>query len=317
MSMAKKKIPQIVKDIRAFKPEPVEWGRQKMISYSQFNMFTECPKKWELQYNSPHKQFTSTIHTVFGTAIHEVLQHYLDVMYDKSGAEADRINTYDMFEETLRNEYALQYKKNKNQHFSSPTELRQFFEEGIEIIRDFAKNRSKHFSKRGWHLVGCEIPIQTTPDPTRKNVIYNGYLDIVMYHEPTETFKIIDIKTSRQGWTKSQKSDEMKQFQLVLYKKFFSELFNVDPKKIEIEFFITKRQMYEHKDYVIKRIQTFSPPSGKTKQKRVSVALQKFISEAFDSSGKYREISHEPKENKFCKWCSFYKTHLCPATFKG
>ena len=311
----KKKIPQIVKDIRNFELKPINWATQKLVSYSQFSMFTECPKKWSLQYREGHKQFTSTIHTVFGTALHEVLQHYLDVMYEKSGAEADRINTYDMFEEKLREEYKAQYKKNNNQHFSSPQELREFFDEGIEIIRDFAKNRGKHFSKRGWWLVGCEIPIQITPDKSKPNVIYQGYLDVVMYHEPTDTFKIIDIKTSRSGWNEATKKDELKQFQLILYKKYFSEIYNIDPKKIEIEYFIVKRQLYEHEDFIIKRIQTFSPPSGKIKQKRVGEALQKFITEAFDSEG-FKEVEHQPTENKNCRWCPFYKTHLCSATFK-
>jgi len=218
-----------------------------------------------------------------------------------------------MFEEKLREEYALQYKKNNYQHFSNPQEIRQFFNEGIEIIRDFAKNRSKHFSKRGWWLVGCEVPIQITPNPLKPNVIYNGFLDVVMYHEPTDTFKIIDIKTSRQGWNDKVKKDELKQFQLILYKKHFSELFNIDPKKIEIEYFIVKRQLYEHEDFVIKRIQTFSPPSGKIKQKRAEDALQTFITEAFDKEG-YKEVEHQPRENNNCRWCLFHKTHLCSAT---
>ena len=311
----KKKVPQIVKDIRNFKPQEINWATQKIISYSQLSMFTECPKKWSLQYREGHKQFTSTIHTVFGSALHEVLQHYLDVMYEKSGAEADRINTYDMFEEKLREEYTTQYKKNKNQHFSNPQELRQFFDEGIEIIRDFSKNKSKYFSKRGWWLVGCEVPIQVIPNPLKPNVVYNGFLDVVMYHEPTDTFKIIDIKTSRQGWNNKVKKDELKQFQLILYKKFFSELFGVDPKKIEIEYFIVKRQLYEHEDFIIKRIQTFSPPSGKIKQKRAGDVLQTFIIEAFTKEG-YKEVEHQPKENNNCKWCPFYKTHLCSATFQ-
>ena len=109
----KKKIPQIIKDIRNFKPQEINWATQKIISYSQLSMFTECPKKWSLQYREGHKQFTSTIHTVFGSALHEVLQHYLDVMYEKSTVGADRINTYDLFEEKLREEYTTQYKKIK------------------------------------------------------------------------------------------------------------------------------------------------------------------------------------------------------------
>tara|TARA_R110000751_G_scaffold123960_2_gene225053 strand:+ start:290 stop:1234 length:945 start_codon:yes stop_codon:yes gene_type:complete len=311
----KKKVPSIVKQMREFNPPPIDYSYQKNISYSQFSLFHDCPKRWSLHYKEGHKVFNSSIHTVFGTALHEVLQHYLDVMYEKSGAVADRINTSELFQDTLREEYKKQYKANKNQHFSNPVELRQFYDEGIEIIRDFSKNRSKHFTKRGWWLVGCEIPVQLNPDKDRPNVIYKGFLDVVMYHEPTDSFKIIDIKTSRSGWFKKEKSDELKQFQLILYKKYLAEIFNIDPKKISIEYFIVKRQLYESEDYVIRRIQNFAPPSGKTKMKRAGIAVQNFIDGAFEYNGKYKEVEHIPVENDKCKWCPYHKTHLCKATF--
>ena len=209
--MAKKKIPQIVKDIRTYKKREIDYQFQKSISYSQLSMFNDCPKKWSLQYKEGHKHFTSTIHTVFGTALHEVIQHYLTVMYEKSGVEADRINTSEMFEEALRAEYKTQYKKNGNQHFCTPEQLREFYEDGIAIIRDFAKNKTKHFSKRGWYLVGCEVPVTKIQNPSLPNVVYQGYLDVVMYHEPTDTIKIIDIKTSTNSWGDKQKKDENKQ----------------------------------------------------------------------------------------------------------
>ena len=106
-----KKIPSIVKEIRNYKPEPLNYGYQKNVSFSQLSMFRQCPKKWSLQYKEGHKQYTPTIHTVFGTALHEAVQHYLTVMYDKSAAAADREDIIGMFEECLREEYATQYKK--------------------------------------------------------------------------------------------------------------------------------------------------------------------------------------------------------------
>jgi hypothetical protein len=152
--MAKKKyVPQVVKDIRNTIKREIDWSTQKLVSYSQFSMYTECPKKWSLQYKEGQKQFNSTIHTVFGSALHEVIQHYLTVMYEQSGAVADRINTSELFQEKLSEEYKKQYIANKNQHFSTPQELREFYDDGIEIIRDFSKNKGKHFSKRGWFLV--------------------------------------------------------------------------------------------------------------------------------------------------------------------
>jgi hypothetical protein len=313
--MAKKKvIPQIVKDIRNTIKREINWATEKSISYSQFSMYNECPKKWSLQYVEGHKQFTSTIHTVFGTAIHEVLQHYLTVMYEQNMVEADKINTSEMFESKLREEYTKQYKSNNKQHFSSPIELREFFEDGEAIIRDFAKNKSKHFSKRGWYLVGCEVPIVLSPNPKYPNIIYQGYLDIVMYHEPTNKIKILDLKTSTSGWNDKQKKDENKQFQLILYKKYFSELYNFPEENIDVEFFIMKRKLYESEDFVIKRIQKFSPPSGKIKINKATQSLNQFIEEAFDRNG-FKETEHQPKVNSNCKWCPFYKIHHCPATF--
>jgi len=313
--MSKKKvIPQIVKDVRNKIKRDIDWVNEKSVSYSQFSIYNECPKKWSLQYKEGHKQFTSTIHTVFGTALHEVIQHYLTVMYEKNGAEADRINTSEMFEEKLREEYKKQYITNNKQHFSSPDELREFYDDGIEIIRDFAKNKTKHFSKKGWYLIGVEIPIMFSPHPELQNVVYQGYLDIVMYHEPTNTIKIIDLKTSTRGWNDKQKKDEIKQFQLVFYKKYFSQHFNFPEENIDVEFFIVKRKLFESEDFVIKRIQIFKPAAGKIKIKKATEAMNNFIEETFDQNG-FKEVEHQPKVNDNCKWCPFYKTHLCSATY--
>lgn len=310
----KKKLPQVVKDIRDAIKREIDWENEKLVSYSQLSMYNDCPKKWSLQYKEGQKQFTSTIHTVFGTALHEVIQHYLTVMYEKSGAEADKINTYELFEDALQKEYKAQYKKNNNQHFSTSTELREFFDDGINIIRDFAKNKAKHFSKRGWYLVGCEIPIVLSPNPNLPNVVYQGYLDIVMYHESTNTIQIIDLKTSTRGWYQKDKSNENKQFQLILYKYYFSILYNFPIENINIEFFIVKRKLQESEDFVIRRIQKFSPPSGKIKVNRAIESIKKFTEETFDEKG-FKQVELQPKLNDNCKWCVFHKTFHCSATY--
>ena len=310
----RKKPPVILKEIREKKLPEIDYATQKSISYSQMSMFNECPKKWSLQYREGHKSFTSSIHTVFGTALHETLQHYLTVMYEQSGVAADRLNTSEMLEENLREEYKKQYKANNNQHFVTPDELREFYEDGVEIIREFSKDKTRYFGKRGWHLVGCEVPIILTPHSKYQNVMFQGYLDVVLYHEPTNKIKIIDIKTSRQGWSKKEKSDENKQFQLIAYKKYFSELYNVPIENIEIEFMIVKRKIFESDIYVIKRVQQFKPASGKVKLNKVTKSIESFIERAFDRNG-YKEVEHQPKLNGNCKWCPFYKTHLCSATY--
>tara|TARA_R110001606_G_scaffold113564_4_gene240724 strand:- start:11810 stop:12748 length:939 start_codon:yes stop_codon:yes gene_type:complete len=312
--MAKKKIPQIVKDIRAYQPPPIDWDNQKITSYSQMSMFNDCPKKWSLQYKEGFKQFTSSIHTVFGTAIHEALQKYLTTMYNESKVKADRYPIYPFFKTALLDEYKKQVKINKGIHFCTSKELRDAHEDGVNIIRDFSKNVTKHFSKRGWWLVGCEIPLSVIPHSDHPEVRYEAYLDVVLYHEHTNSLLILDLKTSTWGWKDKEKKNENKQFQLILYKKYFAEKFNFPIENIEIEFFILKRKLYESEDFVIKRIQKFRPPSGKIKLKKATTSLENFVDTCFEGS-KFKEVEHQPTENMYCNWCPFYKTHLCTATF--
>ena len=286
------------------------------------SIYRGCQHRWKLQYKDKIKRFTSSIHTVFGTAIHEAMQHYLDVAYEKSFAAADReIDIQEYFQEAYISEYQTQYKKNNDSHFSSAVEMREFFEDGVAILEWFKKKRSRYFSKKGTYLVGCEIPIVIAPNKMLNNVLYMGYLDVVTYHEATETFKIIDIKTSTGGWNDYAKKDENKQFQLLLYKQYFSEQYGIPLDKIEIEFFIVKRKVLDWDDENIMsphqayRVQTFAPPSGKIKLNRAKSAVNEFITECFSSSGKIREIDYPKSPSKWnCTFCPYGEDkELCGA----
>ncbi|MDA8685558.1 PD-(D/E)XK nuclease family protein [Robiginitalea sp.] len=317
-----KKVPSIVKEIRNNPPSPINFAFQKNISYSQMSIFRGCPHRWKLQYKDKIKRFTSSIHTVFGTAIHEVMQHYLDTAYEKSFAAADReIDIEEYFKETFVNEYQSQYKKNNNEHFSDASEMREFFEDGLGILNWFKKKRSGYFSKKNTWLVGCEVPVILAPNKMYNNIMYMGYLDVVTYNEVTDTFKIIDIKTSTKGWNDYSKKDENKQFQLLLYKQFFSEQYNIPLDKIEIEFFIVKRKVLDWDDenlmspYQAHRVQTFTPPSGKIKLNRAKTAMGSFINECFNSNGEIKETIFPKTPSKWtCTFCPFKEDkELCGA----
>ena len=308
-----KKVPKIVREIQNNPPEEINFAFQRNISYSQMSIFRSCAHRWKLQYKDKIKKFDSSIHTVFGTSIHESLQHYLDVAYEKSFAAATRdIDLNEDFQHRFISEYQSQYKKNKNTHFSDAGEMREFFEDGVAILDWFKKKRSRYFNKKGTYLVGCEVPIVIAPNKMFSNVLYMGYLDVVTYNERTDTFKIIDIKTSTKGWNSYAKKDENKQFQLLLYKQFFSEQYNIPLDKIEIEFFIVKRKVLSWDDSNIMsphqayRVQTFTPPSGKIKLNKAKTAINEFIKECFNSNGNIKEKNYPATPSKWnCTFCPF------------
>ena len=310
----KKKIPQIVKQIRNHTFKEINYAFEKTISYSQVSMFLNCPRKWSLQYKDGYYTSEQSINMTFGTALHETIQHYITNIYEVSGAEADRIDLEEYFEERFRETYLKDYKSNKNVHFSDPTEMREFYDDGVEILNFIKKKRGGYFSKKGWHLIGCEVPLQITPHSGFKNVFYKGYLDVVLYHEATNKFKIIDIKTSKKGWDDKTKKDEIKQIQLVLYKKYYSQQFGIPEDDIDVEFFIVKRKVWEESPYPISRIQEFKPASGKVKINKATNTVNSFIEEVFNHDGSYKDKQFEPNASDWnCRFCSFKgNKELCP-----
>ena len=308
-----KKLPSIIKKIQEYKPVAIDYAFQKSISYSQLSMYLSCPKKWALQYKDGHKVPSFSINMTFGTAVHETLQNYLSVMYNESGVKDDAINIEEYFEERFRENYAKGYKNNKNVHYSNPEEMREFYDDGLAILDFIKKKRGEYFSIKEWHLVGIEVPIVMAPNKSHNNVLFNGFIDLVLYHEPTEKFVIYDIKTSGRGWSDKEKKDEVKQFQILLYKSFFSEQFGVDIENIDVEFFIVKRKIWEECEFPQKRVQQFVPSNGKTKVKKSKAALDTFIEEVFNLDGSYKSTDHQATPNKSsCLYCQYKdKKELC------
>ena len=277
------------------------------ISYSQLSMFSECPMHWKLKYIDDLAMQEPSIHLLFGTAMHEVIQTWLEVMYHDSIKNANKLN----LEQRLHDKMMEQFKKDKEAYGKNPCsleELREFFQDGVEILDFVKKRRADYFSKRGYKLIGCEVPIDVD---LKKNIKMVGYLDIVILDEYHNTLKIYDIKTSTMGWNKWMKKDENKTQQLLLYKQFYSKQYNHPIDKIEVEYFIVKRKLWENAMFPQKRVQKFSPASGKPSMNKVVNRLDIFLNKAFTEDGEQKDDMKATPSKKSCRWCEFRKTEYC------
>ena len=274
------------------------------ISYSQWSMFSKCPKQWKLSYIDKLAPFTHSIATCFGTAFHETLQEYLTVLYTDSVKAANEINLHDLLLTHLKLEYSKGVEANNGEHFSTPAELAEHLDDGVQILDWFKKRRSQYFSTKNMELVGIEVELGVPASSVNKNVYWYGFIDIVVRDTVSNTIKIIDIKTSRMGWNKWQKADKLKAAQLVAYKKYFSDQFGTPIDNIDIEFFIVKRKLLEESMFPQKRIQILNPASGSITRKKIQRDIDLFIEFCFDETGKKRVeqnyLSIAGKGSKHC-----------------
>lgn len=302
--MAKKKLTELEKKIRDTKLPKINYKEHNSVSFSQYSTWLQCPHKWYLTHVLDKAPFDSSgyIYLVFGNSMHETLQNYLDVMYSKSGAEADRIDLEAYFNERFVGAYKKFYEKH-GRHFSTSEEMNEFYEEGVAILNYFKKKRGSIFSKKNYKLLGIELPLVRE---VKNNVYLRGYIDVALYHTETQEVEIYDFKTSTRGWYDEDKKDESKTSQLILYKDALSKQYDIDPEKIKIEFIILKRKIPENTEYPIPRIQRFSPSNGKRKLKEVSTRFNEFLNNCFDAEGdKLDKVYSKNPSDHNCMFCPF------------
>ncbi len=281
------------------------------VSFSQYGMWSSCPQQYKLNYIDKLGESSSNIHTIFGSSMHETIQHYLSVMYGVSKKQADEINVDKLLLERMRENYKVEVEKMSEGTPCSQEELEEFFGDGRRILEWFMKHIGKFYSKSGYELVGIEIPLNKE---IKKGVHFIGYIDIVLKDIAENAIIIIDLKTSTMGWNKYQKEDRLKNSQILLYKKYYSDLFNIPLTKIRVEFQIMRRKLPEDSPYPVPRISKHIPPNGSPSVNKVYDEFMSFIDIVFDDEGNFRDIPY-PKvpgnAKKNCKWCEFSVRGLC------
>ena len=302
----KRKIPQKVQEIRDYKLK--QEAGSKNISFSQLSTYLNCPKCWERSYLRKEMVYKPSIHATFGTAVHETLQTWLDILYNDSVKASNELDINDLLLQNLKKCYASTKAQNGGVEFSSSKELQSFYEDGVAILDYVKKKRVATFPDRkvSW-LVGCEIPLYVK---LHEKFYFKGYIDVLTYEEDRDIWKIWDIKTSTSGW-KDEKTDFVKTSQVILYKEFLHRMFDIPLEKIEIEYFIVKRKVLEEAEFASmkKRVQEFTPTCGSRNHKKAVEQISKFCSETLNEQGGYIDKSYTANPSqKNCKWCPYKET---------
>ena len=284
------------------------------ISYSQFSMWDKCPYTWKANYVDKAETFKGNIYTLFGSAIHETIQAYLVCYYERTIKEADALPLHDILIYRMKELYKESKERHGDEFEVDQKEMIEFTNDGFNIIEEFLKRKGSHFKKKDTELVGIEMNLNYE---LPKDMRFVGYMDVVLHDKKTGRMKIIDIKSSTMGWNKYMKADKNKTDQLLLYKHFYGSQNEIPLDKIDVEYFIVKRKLYEKVDFPQRRVQTFTPANGKPSINKVMNNLNQFINESFiegEHNIEHTYMKHPSKKN--CRFCEFNQTEHCDVGVK-
>lgn len=287
-----------------------EIKKKKTVSHSQFSNWWTCPFKWKLDYIDHLKTFEDSLHMCFGTGIHEAIQEFLKIYFEKGEGEAGSFDMVGKFVETFKREVALK------KIVYDAAEFDGFIEDGKAIILEFRnfENVRYYFPRDKWELIGIETEIN---EDVVNNVNLTGKLDMVFREKLSGNIRIVDFKTATTAWTNYKKEDFTKTSQLVLYKAIYSKKYNVPLNKIQVEFIILCRKLYSSTQTNFKqnRMQVFKPSAFQSDVLQVIQEFRKFVEQCFTPEGVHNTIGNYPKmpgkNKKNCKYCPHLKNKKC------
>lgn len=272
-------------------------------------MWTSCPQQFKLNYIDKLGESSANIHTIFGSAMHEVIQHFLGVMYGVTKKQAMELDLEMMLKDKLVEHFTQEKEKLTEGTPCTREELEEFFGDGRQILQYFKKKLDTLYTKSGFELVAIEMPLNAQ---IKEGVHFIGFIDIVLKDVSSGDIIIVDLKTSTSGWNKYQKADKVKTSQMLLYKKFYSEKYDIPLDKIKVEYQILKRKLIENSEYNIPRISKFIPPHGKPSVNLAWKGFMEFVDSVYDDGGLIRTNDFPTNKGKACNWCEFKTRKLCP-----
>jgi hypothetical protein len=293
------------------KKELVDDGRRK-VSYSQYTIWSTCPHQWKLAYHDKLKPTDKSIHLIFGTAIHDTIQTWLEKRYNGREVQWKYFDWGTFFKDRLfelfNEEMVVKNEDGTVTYYVDKPTLKEFYIDGLAILEHIKRYHKEYFPPKA-ELIGCEVPLEL---PLNSALKFVGYIDLVVRLKDG-TIIIYDFKTSGKGWF-HEKKDPKKINQILLYKRFYSEVYEISEDKIEVQFLILKRKVPEVSEWPIRRISKFEPASGKTSVKKAVASFDEFVKTTFDDDGTVLVENLKPKPSeKNCRFCPFRENkELCP-----
>jgi len=250
------------------------------ISFSALKIWKECAFRYKLNYVDDIRKFNGNEYTAFGTAIHEACERkVLDVSVDEVKIFTDK--------------FAEEISKIPAEAEVKSELVEEMRKQGEALASAVWDALVAYFGS--FRVVSAEEELLTPLDGT--SFQFKGYVDLIIQTDDGK-YHVIDYKSCSWGWDMQKRNDAMTNYQLTLYKHFFSTIKGINPKDVETHFALLKRTAKKN------QVELFRVTSG---PKKVENALKVLNNAVYNI-----EKGNFPKNKLNCKYCEFYKTENCP-----
>jgi hypothetical protein len=223
------------------------------ISFSELKDWVHCAFYHKLTRVDKIDGFTGNEYTAFGSAIHSVCEKKL------------------LNEEIEDDFFVKELKKNiselDEEHEINKKLVLDMIGQGKRIIPEIQDALNSYFEE--FEVMAVEMPL-FEPINGEENYQFKGFIDAVVA-TPDGKIHIFDWKTCSWGWNAKKRSEPMVTYQLTLYKHYFCQKMNVDPKDVETHFALLKRTASKN------RVEFFRVTSGPRKTENALKLLKKAL----------------------------------------
>ena len=256
------------------------------ISFSELKNWNFCPFYHKLVNLDKIKGFKGNAHTAFGSAVHSVCEKSLLKEIKKS--EIDKTFVKSFFEEirSLPEEVRSSLDNNLITDMSS---------QGRHILSELDDALKDYFGE--YEIIAVEEQLfEPIREFLKEEYDFKGFIDAI-FKTPDGKYHIADRQTCSWGGEARRKSEPMTTYQLTLYKHYYAQKKNIDPKMIETHFALMKRIAKK------KRIEFFRVTSG---SKKTQNALNLLKNALYNINN-----GNRIKNRLTCRRCEFHKTINC------
>jgi len=253
------------------------------ISYSELKDWSFCAWYHKLTRINKIDGFKGNEYTAFGTAMHSVCEKKLlrEEIDDDFFVKQLRKNISELDEEVEINKKLVV----------------DMVDQGKQIIPEIQDALDNYFEE--YEVMSVELPLMEDIDG-EDDYKFKGFIDAIV-STPDGKVHIFDWKTCSWGWNAKKRSDKLVTYQLTLYKHYFCQKMNIDPKNVETHFALLKRTAKKS------RVEFFRITSGNKKTENAlkllrtalyNIQNKRYIKNRLSCTGGYG--------------CKFYKTKHCP-----